>query len=128
MREMGKKLAYCSNCNKEILKPKRKSIDSMYYNIWILTIISSLGFALVPFLIYRYIILKRNLCPNCQNRVEFYSSPEEFPEPRAQIIRILQSIEQEEKETEEIINCPYCKETINYQDEICPNCGSSLKE
>jgi len=128
MREMGKNFAYCNNCSKEIFKAKRKSMDSMYYNVWILTIVSSLGFALVPFLIYRYFILKKNLCPTCQKKLEFYSSREEFPEPRAQITRILQTIEQEKKEKEESINCPYCKEVISNQEEICPNCGSSLKE
>ncbi|MFX1418332.1 MAG: zinc ribbon domain-containing protein [Promethearchaeota archaeon] len=42
--------------------------------------------------------------------------------------RILQTIEQEKKEKEESITCPYCKESISNQEEICPNCGSSLKE
>ncbi|UCC20739.1 MAG: zinc ribbon domain-containing protein [Promethearchaeota archaeon] len=124
---MGKNYLYCTNCNKEIFKAKRKSIDSMYFNVWILTIISSLGFALVPFIIYRYFILKKNICPNCQNRLEFYGSREDFPDPKAQITRIVQTIEQEKKE-EEGINCPFCKETINNQEEICPNCGASLKE
>ncbi|MFW9873814.1 MAG: hypothetical protein ACFFG0_11970 [Candidatus Thorarchaeota archaeon] len=125
---MGKNFAYCTSCNKEIFNPKRKSMDSMYYNVWILTIISSLGFALVPFLIYRYIILRKNLCPICQNKLQFYNSREDFPEPKAEITRILQTIEQEKREREESINCPYCKETISYQEEICPNCGSSIKE
>jgi len=121
------KYYYCPSCEKEILKPKRKSIDSMYYNIWVLTIISSLGFALIPFIIYHFIILKKNLCPTCQNRLDFYSSPEEFPEPKAQIARILQTIEQEKGKKEQKYNCPYCQEELSYQASICPNCGSSLK-
>ncbi len=123
-----KRFAYCNNCEKEILRPRRRSMESMYYNVWILTIISSLGFALVPFLIYRFVILKKNICPTCKNRVDFYRSREEFPEPKAQITRILQTIEQEKAEKEEIINCPYCQEEISNQEIKCPNCGTFLKE
>ncbi|UCD01621.1 MAG: hypothetical protein JSV23_00940 [Promethearchaeota archaeon] len=133
MREMGKntkkKFAYCKNCEKKIFKPKRKPMESMYYNVWILAIVSSLGFAIVPFLIYRYVILKKKICPFCQNHIYFYGSPEEIPEPKAQIARILQTIEQEKKETDEFeIYCPYCQQEINKQEDTCPNCGASLKE
>ena len=128
MREMGKNFAYCDNCEKEILKPKRRTMDNMYYNVWILTIISSLGIALVPFLIYRYVILKRKLCPTCQNRLDYYNSQEEFPEPRAQIARILQTIDQEKTEKEERIICPYCQEEILNQGTVCPICGTTIKE
>jgi len=127
MREMGKNLAYCVNCKKEILKAKRKPIDSMYYNVWILTIISSLGIALIPFLIYRFFYLKKNICPTCKNTVDFYRNREEFPDPKAQITRILQTIEQEKIE-EESLNCPYCQEEISTLETNCPNCGASLKE
>jgi len=123
-----KKFAYCSKCEKEISKSKRKAIDSMYYNVWILTIISSLGFALIPFLVYHYGILRKNLCSICQTKLDFYSSREELPEPKAQIARILQTIEQEKQEKEENKICPYCQEEINRREEICPNCGSTLKE
>ena len=128
MRGMGKNFAYCNNCEKEILKPKRRAIDTMYYNVWILTIISSLGIALIPFLIYRYIILKKNYCPNCKKKLDFYNSKKEFPEPKVQIARILQTIEQEQKEKEEYIICPYCQEKVIIHKKICPICGSTIKE
>jgi len=131
MREMGKnkKFAYCNNCDKEIFKPIRKSMDSMYYNVWILAIFSSLGFAIPPFLIYRYIILKKDICPYCRNQLNFYSSREEIPEPRAEIARIIQSIEQEKRDIEEEkVYCPYCQQEMNKIEDICPNCGASLKE
>jgi hypothetical protein len=129
MRDMGKKkkFAYCPICEKEVFKKKRKSIDSMYYNVWILTIISSLGFALVPFLIYRYGLLRKNLCSNCLSKLEFYRSRDDIPEPRAEITRVLRAIE-EEQEIEEFIICPYCQEEINNQEEICPKCGSILDQ
>ncbi|MFX1301785.1 MAG: hypothetical protein ACFFBV_04775 [Promethearchaeota archaeon] len=125
----NKNFAYCNKCEKEIFKPKRKSIESIYYNVWIFAIISSLGFAIVPFLIYRYVILKKNICPYCQNQLDFYRSREEIPEPKAQIARILQTIEHEKRNKEEDkVYCPYCQQEINRREDICSNCGASLKE
>ncbi|NVM38068.1 MAG: hypothetical protein HWN81_20910 [Candidatus Lokiarchaeota archaeon] len=122
------RFAYCSNCEKEIVNPKRKSFDSMYYNIWILVIIASLGFGIIAFLVYHYVITKKNLCPNCQNQLEFYSSREEIPEPKAEITRILQTIEREKQLRTNKVNCPFCQEEISSQEPICPKCGTSLKE
>jgi uncharacterized protein with PIN domain len=128
MREMGNKFAFCSNCNKEIFKAKRRAMNDMYFNVWILTIISSLGVALIPFLIYRYLFLKKKICPTCKNRIEFYKSKEEFPDPKTQITRILQTIEQEKSEKDDTITCPYCQEEISIQETICPICGTTIKE
>lgn len=130
MRDMGKnrRFAYCNNCEKEINKPKRKSFDSMYYNIWILVIISSLGFGIIAFLIYHYVIIRKNLCPYCQNQLDFYKSREDIPEPKAEINRILQTIEQEKQLRNNIANCPFCQEIISSRDSICPKCGASLKQ
>ncbi len=130
MREMrkNKRFAYCKNCEKEIFKPKRRSFDSMYYNIWILVIIASLGFGIIPFLIYHYYIVKKNICPYCQHQLELYETREEIPDPKAQITRILQTIEQEKNEKEDGVKCPFCQEQINKQESICPKCGASLKE
>ncbi|MFX1312297.1 MAG: zinc-ribbon domain-containing protein [Promethearchaeota archaeon] len=125
---MGKDklFAYCDNCEKEIEKPKRKAIEGMYLNIWILCIIASLGFGLIPFLIYRYIILKKTICPYCQNELDFYNSREDIPEPKAQIKRILQTIEQE-KDANILYNfCSLCGEKIEAGVKFCPNCGSKV--
>ncbi|KKN02986.1 hypothetical protein LCGC14_1112160 [marine sediment metagenome] len=120
--------AYCDNCEKEV-KPKRKPIDGMYINVWILLIISSLGFGIIPFLIYRYLYLKKNLCSICNSQVEFYALLDEIPEPKSQIIRILKTIEDEKKiKEEDSIFCPFCQKGINTHLEVCPNCGSSLKK
>ena len=123
----NKKFAYCSKCEMEVSKPERKSIENMYINIWILAIISSLGFALIPFLIYRFLILKRNICPNCKNQLNLYNSREKIPDPKAQINRILQVIENEKRE-EEKVYCPYCKQEVLEKAEICPSCGADLIE
>ncbi len=123
--------AYCDRCEKEV-RPKRKAMDSMYINVWIIILISSLGFGVIPFLIYRYIYLKKNLCPSCNSQVDFYDSPEEIPEPKSQIIRILKSIEEEKKLGEskeaDLIFCPFCQKVIANHLDICPNCGSSFEE
>ncbi len=126
--------AYCINCEKEV-KPKRKPMDNMYINVWVLILIFSLGLGFIPFLIYFLVILKKNLCPNCKSQVKFYVTREEIPDPKSQIIRILKTIENEKKEKEDsiqeelnLIFCPFCKKEISKQIEICPNCGSSLEE
>ena len=122
--------AYCDNCEKEV-KPKRKSMDGMYINVWILIIISSLGIGIIPFLIYRYLYLKKNLCSFCNSQVEFYASRDEIPEPKSQIIRILKTIEEEKRIKEfnenDLKFCPFCKKNINKQAKICPDCNSALK-
>jgi hypothetical protein len=128
MREMGKRLGYCKVCEKEVLKPRRRAMNDMYFNVWILTIISSLGFALIPFLIYRYLILKKKNCPSCKNKISFYNSKEDFPDPKAQINRIIQTIHQEQSEKDNKISCPYCQEEISNQEYICPICGTTIKE
>jgi hypothetical protein len=121
-----KKFFFCPACNKEVSKRKRRTMDSMYYNVWILIIVSSLGLALIPFLIYRYGILKKDICPYCKNQLKFYNSREEIPEPKAQIARILQAIEQEKQEKEYKGYCPYCKQEIMKDEESCPSCGANL--
>ena len=125
---MRKKFAFCPTCEKEVLKPRRRAMNDMYFNVWILTIISSIGFALIPFLIYRFFILKKRICPTCKSRIEFYNSKEDFPDPKTQINRILRTIEQEQSEKDNKINCPYCQEKINSQEPICPICGTTIQE
>ena len=132
---MGKKkpYAYCTTCEKEISKPQRKSMDNMYYTVWILIIIASIGFAIIPLLIYQFIIKKKIFCPNCDSILVFYSTPEESPEPKTQIERILKTIETEKKEKEEgetdedYMFCPFCQKEITKQAEFCPNCGSKVE-
>ena len=76
--------------------------------------------------------LPKNICSKCNSHLEFYSSREEIPEPKAQITRILNSIEYEKKaeesDEENLTFCPFCQIPISKQIKICPNCGSSLEE
>jgi len=122
--------AYCSNCEKEV-KPKRKPMDNMYINVWVLIIIFSLGLAIIPFLIYHFVISKSDRCQNCQSHVKFYATKEEIPDPKSQIIRILKTIENEKKEKESIQVeefCVFCGEKLLWMSKFCENCGSSLEE
>jgi uncharacterized paraquat-inducible protein A len=132
--EKKKKFAYCNHCEKEIANPKRKPLDSMYYTLALLLIISSLGFAIIPLLIYYFYIRKKIYCPYCESVLEFYSSPDESPDPRSEISRVLKQIEIE-KEERELVNtsesqffCPYCQKEITKNADFCPNCGVNLKE
>ncbi|MEJ2251118.1 MAG: hypothetical protein P8Y97_15875 [Candidatus Lokiarchaeota archaeon] len=58
------KHAFCPKCLKEV-KPKRKKLDNFNYQLWIIIIISSLGFAIIPLLIYYFFIRKKKYCPKC---------------------------------------------------------------
>ena len=71
---------------------------------------------------------EKKVCPTCKNRIDFYNSKEDFPDPKTQITRILQTIEQEQAEKNDKINCPYCQEEISNQEAICPICGTTIKE
>jgi RNA polymerase-binding transcription factor DksA len=129
-----KKFAYCNQCEKEISNPKRKPLDSMHYTIALLLVISSLGFAIIPLLVYYFYIRKKIYCPNCESILEFYSSPDKSPDPKKQINRVLKQIEVEKQERE-LVNkiepqffCPYCQKEISENADSCPNCGVNLKE
>lgn len=137
---MGKKkhYAYCPECEREILNPKRKAMDKMYYTVWVLIIIASIGFAVIPLLIYQFIVKKKIFCPYCNSELILYNFPEESPEPKTQIERILKTIEMEKKEKEdhepqeqhepdeEYTFCPFCQKELTKQTKICPNCGTHL--
>ncbi|TFG04717.1 MAG: hypothetical protein EU539_10330, partial [Promethearchaeota archaeon] len=84
-----KKYAFCRYCMKPIMNPKRKSMDSLYYTIWIVIIIATLGIALIPFLIIRY-LKKKAYCPDCQSVLEFYETPYQFPDQRPPIEHVFE--------------------------------------
>jgi uncharacterized paraquat-inducible protein A len=132
--EKKKKFAYCNHCKKEILKPKRKSLDSMHYTLVLLLIITSLGFAIIPLLIYNFYIRKKIYCPYCDSELKFYSSPDESPDAKKQIVRVLKQIEREKEErvlvdqNDQQFFCPYCQKEISENEDFCPNCGVNLKE
>ena len=150
-----KKYAYCNSCNKPIKKPKKKSMEGFQLTIWSIIILSTLGLALIPFIIYRKLIVKRKFCPECGEIVVFYDTPQQFPGPAPALLNVLDKIEAEKKEKEkekevakvkevakekqqieekskaekrEKVHCPFCHKTIDMGVTICPYCGVSLKE
>lgn len=152
---MGK-IPYCPRCGRVIEKPKRKLIDSFRLNIYIIIIIATLGIALIPFLFYRYGMMKKHYCPDCQSKLTFYSSRSELPggtTPFMHLIErveseknvkkskkktkkeeILQKVEEkkliEEKEGKkkvDYINCPFCNKKLERNAKVCTYCGTELE-
>jgi endogenous inhibitor of DNA gyrase (YacG/DUF329 family) len=141
------KVAYCPNCRKPIEKPKREKYEGFHLHIIILIIISTLGFALIPFLIYHFFIRPKKFCPDCGKRVDFYDSPEDFPPPKIPPHNLLERVERERKEKEEreklfqentkrpspireteYIKCPNCSRRIEKESLICEYCGVDLSK
>jgi hypothetical protein len=122
---MPKKYIYCASCLKET-RTKRKKIDSYSRNIWFFVVLATLGLGLIPLLLYRYIILKKNLCRKCGNKVEFYRYREHFPvlETTTQHFAGIMDEVTKQSEAEKYKYCKFCKEKIEKNVEICSYCGS----
>ena len=139
---------YCTNCLKVVEFPKRKKIDSFHYQIWLIIILATLGFGLIPFLIYRFVMTKKNRCPECFSKITLISTQEfsalsEHPmrhaiervelEKKEKKEREKREIEREEREKErerrekeriEYVECIYCRKKIEKNASICPYCGT----
>ena len=115
---------YCKTCRKPV-KPKRKIESDLYYHIWIMAIIASLGFLLPIFLIYHYHYKKKMYCGYCFNKIKFYDNPNKFPGSKAQLERIIEEIESEKTD---IILCEFCHEEIDKKSLTCPYCGARLQK
>ncbi|MHA1490941.1 MAG: LITAF-like zinc ribbon domain-containing protein [Promethearchaeota archaeon] len=135
--------AYCKICKKEVDRPIKRQMDSMEKTIWAIIILATLGFALIPFLIYRGIINKKQYCPYCGQKLKFSEKPLEKPEkkkkPRTPKEKVLEKIKKEEEpeEAEEIEKKPKKKKPTKAKVEeeaeeeiikICPYCGQKLKK
>ncbi len=116
-----KKYIYCKKCHKET-QPVRLIKNDLYYRVWGITIIASFGVALPIFIIFHRFIKKKLFCERCFSRVKFYDSADKIPGTKDQIIRIVNTINLENKE----IYCKYCHESIDRSATICPACGSKL--
>jgi uncharacterized paraquat-inducible protein A len=144
-----KKYAYCKYCKKSIENPRKKPMDSLYYTIWLIVIISTLGIALIPFLII-YKLKKKIYCPQCHSVLEFYDTKEQLPDKRPALEHIFDKIEEDKKQKEQLIkkeeikekikkqkekkkeiieeiHCPYCHKVVENNILICPYCGVEIK-
>ncbi|MHA1725702.1 MAG: zinc-ribbon domain-containing protein [Promethearchaeota archaeon] len=149
---MGK-IAYCNNCNRVVEKPRRKPIDSFRLNIYIIIIIATLGFGLIPFLIYRLAFVKKNYCPDCQSKLRFYASRSELPGDTTPFLHLIERVEAEKKKgkfkketkKEEVLRkveekkkkkvqaqefkyCPFCNKKLEKDATVCSYCGTQLDE
>jgi len=135
---MGKKInikyAYCDECKKEIEKPKRKPLDELEKSVWTVIILSTLGFAIIPFLIYLKYIRKRNTCPDCLNTLRISEKPFEKPKQLTDQTKEEDNKkkekerEEEEEEIEEKVYCPFCGKSLSGPLAVCPYCETVLEE
>jgi len=116
------KIAYCKTCKKQV-KPVRFIRSDLYNRMWTVTIISSLGIALPFFILFHYFVKKKVYCKRCHSRVKFYDSPDKIPGTKEQIVRIINTIDVDDKDS---IYCMYCHEEIDVNTNICPACGANL--
>jgi len=117
------KFAYCKKCRKET-HPVRIIKNPLYKRVWLITIVSSLGFALPIFIAYHYFVKKKAFCERCLLKVKFYDSLDKIPGSKEQVVRIVNTINMEEDEP---IYCKYCHEQIDKNSDKCPSCGANLK-
>ncbi len=150
---MGKKGivgGYCNTCKKEVKNPSKKPMEAMEKTIWAIIIISTLGFAAIPLLIYHYGLKKREYCPTCglklgDKKIEVEPQKKEVETPTKSTTTKTPKgrspkkaatktkeketeVEEEPKEKKRII-CDYCGADLSeYEEElrICPNCGVDL--
>ncbi|MFX1277011.1 MAG: hypothetical protein ACFFBP_05905 [Promethearchaeota archaeon] len=115
---------FCKTCGKP-MKPRRRIESDLYFHLWIIAILASLGLILPIFLIYHFYIKKKKYCGYCLNRIKFYDNPNKFPGSKGQIDRIIQQIESEKTE---FILCNFCHEKIDSKSLTCPYCGIHLHE
>ncbi|MFX1236265.1 MAG: zinc-ribbon domain-containing protein [Promethearchaeota archaeon] len=115
---------FCKKCGKEV-KPTRRINNDLYYHIWVIGIVASLGIALPIFLIYHFYFKPKNYCPRCHNSVKLYKSRDKFPGSKAQIHRIVKEIDNKKIQ---YISCTYCHEKIDEKSIFCPICGTPLEK
>jgi hypothetical protein len=122
-----KKHAFCPHCLKEV-KPKRKKLDNFNWQILIIIIVSTLGLALIPFLIYYLVIRKKKYCPKCGSEVQYYDSPRDFPK-KIPVVNLLEKINSEKIDNDEVefMECYNCNQEIEKDSAVCPYCGVQLK-
>ena len=117
------KITYCNSCNKEIPNPIVKQMDTMEKSIWFILILATLGFGLIPFLIYYYLyIKKRKYCPKCNSKLALIEKLIELPKeisepitPKEKVLEKVEKIQAPEKklEVEEKSFCQYCSSCLS---------------
>lgn len=118
-----KKFIYCKKCKRET-RPVRLIKKDLYYRVWGITIISSLGLALPIFILFHRFVKKKIFCERCLSKVKFYDSPDKIPGTKEQIVRIVDAINLEDNVP---IFCLYCHEEIDKNSDKCPSCGANLE-
>ena len=115
---------FCKTCGKQS-KPVRKIENDLYYQLWIISCIASLGILVPVFLIFHFVYKKKIFCGTCSNKIKFYDSPDKFPGSKAQIHRIVTEIKSNKEEIE-YVSCEFCHEKIEKNSVFCKICGAKL--
>ena len=113
---------FCKKCGKQS-KPVRKIEYDLYYHLWIISCVASLGILVPVFLIFHFKYKKKQFCGICSNKIKFYDSPDKFPGSKAQINRIVTEINDNKIE---YVLCDYCHEKIEKDSVFCKVCGAKL--
>ncbi|MFO8018222.1 MAG: LITAF-like zinc ribbon domain-containing protein [Promethearchaeia archaeon] len=134
MGNKTEKYAYCPFCEREVV-PVKKKMNPLGKTIWTIIIISTLGFALIPLIIYLKFIKKRKHCPKCEMEVE-WKEKTQIGHPKEDYLLEEKEIEDKEEkkgkedgeeDEEEEIYCPFCGSEINEDIVTCPYCKTVIK-
>lgn len=131
--------AFCPFCKREVA-PIKRPMDPLEKTIWTIVSISTLGFALIPLIIYLKFIKKRKYCPKCETEVRFSDTPFNKPQIRQKTEeekkkeKEREKREKEEKkaqekaeEEDEKIYCPFCGNELDKDIVTCPYCKTVIK-
>lgn len=141
--------SYCDICDKEV-EPEKKPLDGMQKTIWIIIILSTFGFAIIAYLLYRK-SMKKIYCPTCESKLKFSDEPFEKPKeiedmtpkekilsksgkkitvkepPKKKPVKETKVKEEEVEEEEEKIYCPFCGENLDEKFATCPYCNVAIQ-
>ena len=142
---MGKikiKYAYCDYCKREIPNPIRRPLDELEKTIVVISIIATLGFGGIAWLIYHYGIRKKNYCPDCESKLTLskdpfvtYRTTTEAATPKEKVLEKVEEVKKEkpvkeipeEEEEEDTIFCTFCGHELSEDYVTCPYCKTALK-
>lgn len=128
-KEIKIKYAYCAYCKKEIEHPKRRPLDELEKTVWVIIILSTLGFALPVFLLYLKYVRKRDTCPTCKALLDFSEKPYEKPKEltdKSKEEKEKQQTKDKSEEEEKQIYCPFCGHALTPPVDSCPYCQTTI--
>lgn len=142
------KYAYCEVCKKEVEQASRKPLNRSQKTRWRISIVATLGIAVIVYLIYLANKTKA-YCPDCFAKLKYSDEPFEKPKKKREAMtpkeRVLDKVEEEKGPEEEPVKKeppkkkpekkkPAEKKPKKEKEEekeeknYCPFCGEELDE